>query len=977
MTRSILLLIIAFLVTADGTHAQFSALETKDLRVVYYSDLHAYVLPHLTRCFENSIRFHEKLFSYSPWEKITVLLEDFDDYGYAGATSIPFNYLRLGIEPYKYDYETSPTNERFNWVMNHELLHIVASDKAAGSDGFFRGVFAGKVAPTSEEPLSMFYSYLTTPRKYAPRWYHEGAAVFMETWMSGGIGRALGGWDEMVFRAMTRDKAPMYDIVGLESEGTTIDFQVGANSYLYGTRFISYAALKHGPEKVISWISRTDEGSAGFAGRFNEVFGVSLEEEWQNWISWERAFQSSNIDSIRQYPVTRGRRVSASALGSVSRAFFDSSTGLVYAAINYPGQVAHIASINLKTGAMDKLCNVQTPALYYVCSLAFDPDSKTLFYTSSNSKDWRSLWSVDCATGSRRVLLHEARIGDLVFSRSDKVIWGVRHNAGISTIVRIPPPYDSWYTVLSLDYGKDIFDLDVSPDGRYLTGSYAEINGRQSLIRMQVDRLVDGSPEFETLLAFDNNTSPESFTFSRDGRSLYGTSYYTGVSNIMRADPATKQFTVLTNAESGYFRPIQISSDSLLAFEYTGQGFVPTVLPIRPIEDVSAITYLGQNIVDAYPVVRQWKIGSPALINPDSLITSNGPYSSIGSLSLQSIYPVVQGYKDYAAAGVRLNVLDPLQLSDVTASVSFAPSPGVPAAERLHSTLSAEFSSWTVAASYNNADFYDLFGPTKTSRKGYSLSVKYGGYLLYDRPQMLKYTLTAAGYAGLDRLPDYQNIASSFDQFYTLNAKLSYENLRRSLGAVEMEEGVTAQLISYATLVLGNAYPQVVGAVDIGGLLPLDHSSVWLRLAGGNGFGDRGSSFNDLYFGGFGNNWVDHRNEKRYREIFSFPGVELNAIGGSNFGKAAVEWTLPPIRFRHAGFGELYCSWARVALFTGIIGTDLDRTGGARVFDAGAQIDFRLSIFWRLESTLSFGCAAAVERGQRATREFMVSLKIL
>ena len=38
----------------------------------------------------------------------------------------------------------------------------------------------------------MLWFYLTTPREAAPRWYHEGLAVFLETWMGGGIGRAQG-----------------------------------------------------------------------------------------------------------------------------------------------------------------------------------------------------------------------------------------------------------------------------------------------------------------------------------------------------------------------------------------------------------------------------------------------------------------------------------------------------------------------------------------------------------------------------------------------------------------------------------------------------------------------------------------------------------------------------------------------------------------------------------------------------------------
>ena len=76
--------------------------------------------------------------------------------------------------------------------------------------------------------------------------------------MGGGLGRALGGYDEMVFRAMVRDNRYMYDVVGLESEGTSADFQVGANSYLYGTRFMNYLARQYGPDKLTSWIVRTE-----------------------------------------------------------------------------------------------------------------------------------------------------------------------------------------------------------------------------------------------------------------------------------------------------------------------------------------------------------------------------------------------------------------------------------------------------------------------------------------------------------------------------------------------------------------------------------------------------------------------------------------------------------------------------------------------------------------------------------------------
>ena len=81
----------------------------------------------------------------------------------------------------------------------------------------------------------------------------------------------MGGYDEMVFRTKVRDGSHIYDMVGLESEGKAIDFQVGVNSYLYGTRFMSYMANSHGPEKLIEWVTRKPGSEPHFISQFKLV----------------------------------------------------------------------------------------------------------------------------------------------------------------------------------------------------------------------------------------------------------------------------------------------------------------------------------------------------------------------------------------------------------------------------------------------------------------------------------------------------------------------------------------------------------------------------------------------------------------------------------------------------------------------------------------------------------------------------------
>jgi len=963
--------------SVDNNYYLYS-FETKDLRLLYFKQ-HEVVVPHVVQRFEEAFQFHSKLFEYTPSEKVTVLLQDWGDYASGGANTVPFNFIGIGIAPFNYAYETMPPLERMRMMMNHELVHIVTMDKASPSDKFFRSLFLGKVAPIAESPPSMLYAYLTSPRWNSPRWFIESIAVFLETWMGGGLGRALGAYDEMVFRTMVRDSAFFYDVVGLESEGTKVDFQVGANSYLYGTRFVSYLALLYGPEKLIDWFKQTERSKSNFSSEFERLFGVPLDTEWSRWIQWEHQWQKANLDSVRLHPITRYRPVTHEALGSVSRAFYDLSAGNLYVAINYPGQVPHIAAIDVRTGSISKLHDVRGGALFYVTSLAYDPSTRTLFYSTDNNH-WRDLYALDLSTGRSRMLLKDLRTGDLAFNQKDKSIWGVRHLSGYSTIIRIPYPYNDWKSVYTWDFGKDMFDIDVSPDGSMVTGALSLIDGRQLLIKMDMENLLKGDDSYKVLFDFENST-PANFVFSPDGRFLFGNSYFSGVSNVVRYSFEKDAMEWISNAESGFFRPVQVSRDSLTVFHYTGKGFVPVMIANEPVDSVHRIRYLGDQVVKQHPLVRSWNLlPSPrkTAAYVDSIKTYEGGYRPISGFRFASAYPIVEGYKNFAAYGLRFNLQDPIFLHRMDLTASYTPNQVLPASERFHAVFNYRFWQWKIGGTYNGADFYDLFGPTKLSRKGYSLTLENKDYLVFDEPETMDYRIGLGAYWGLERLPAYQNIPTSFDRFLSLNARLNYKNTIKSLGAVEDEKGTQWQVASHTNYVNGKFIPRLHANFDYGTLLPINHSSLWLRGSAGYSFGKREEPFANFYFGGFGNNWVDHAEIWRYREEYSFPGVELNGIGGINYAKAMLEWDLPPLRFRRFGIPSFYSNWSRLVLFSSAIVTGFDGQAHRRsLANAGGQVDFRLVIFSSLESTFSLGYAVAFERDQRFSKEFMISLKIL
>jgi hypothetical protein len=142
--------------------------------------------------------------------------------------------------------------------------------------------------------------------------------------------------------------------------------------------------------------------------------------------------------------------------------------------------------------------------------------------------------------------------------------------------------------------------------------------------------------------------------------------------------------------------------------------------------------------------------------------------------------------------------------------------------------------------------------------------------------------------------------------------------------------------------------------------------------------GDRNDPFANFFFGGFGNNWVDYRAIRQFRNTQSLPGLEINEVGGANYGRAQVEWMLPPLRFRRVGIPSFYLRWADLSLFATGLMTDVDEAAVRRTIGSvGAQLDFRFVTLSHLNSTLSIGFAVAGERGLPVNTAWMFSFKIM
>ena len=94
--------------------------------------------------------------------------------------------------------------------------------------------------------------------------------MFLDTWMAGGLGRAQGPFDEMVFRSMVIDGSRFADPLGLASELTKTDFQVEANSSL--RRALHEPPGLHPRSRIADSLDVADERLEGYyASAFKQV----------------------------------------------------------------------------------------------------------------------------------------------------------------------------------------------------------------------------------------------------------------------------------------------------------------------------------------------------------------------------------------------------------------------------------------------------------------------------------------------------------------------------------------------------------------------------------------------------------------------------------------------------------------------------------------------------------------------------------
>ena len=156
------------------------------------------------------------------------------------------------------------------------------------------------------------------------------------------------------------------------------------------------------------------------------------------------------------------------------------------------------------------------------------------------------------------------------------------------------------------------------------------------------------------------------------------------------------------------------------------------------------------------------------------------------------------------------------------------------------------------------------------------------------------------------------------------------------------------------------------------------NTSLWIRSAFGQSFGNENSVFGNDYFGGFRNNYIDHKFPFQFREINAMPGAEIDEIVAHSYAKVTSELNFKPIRFKEIGFIPLYPTYAQLILFSTDLLTNL-WTGGTNCnyVNVGAQLNVEIVLFSYLNTTWSVGYAYLFPQTGNSKGAWMFSVKLL
>ena len=339
---------------------------------------------------------------------------------------------------------------------------------------------------------------------------------------------------------------------------------------------------------------------------------MPLEQAWQDWIAFEHEFQRSNLAEVREHPITPYRTLAARPVGiDLADVLRRGDRHALRRASAILASSSTSARSTPATAALRRLADIKRAMLYSVTSFAFDPESGTAFYTNDNLA-LRDLMAVDVRTGESRMLLEDARIGEIAFNPADRSLLrrratpragGARAHSATRT--------REWYAFHVFPYGVGALRPRHLARRQAAVGVGERGQRRPVPARVGARQVLAGDDEPDVASSASGSRCPRASSSRRTG----ATCTAAATTPACRTSSATRSRRVMsrrcrTPSRTSSAR-CRSADGRLLVLVYTADGLRSgDHRSRRRSKDVSAIRFLGAELAKKHPVVKKWQVRS-------------------------------------------------------------------------------------------------------------------------------------------------------------------------------------------------------------------------------------------------------------------------------------------------------------------------------------------------------------------------------
>lgn len=549
----------------------------------------------------------------APLKKTELVLVDDYDYSNGWATALPFNQIRLYVNPPENVDSLEHMDDWLHGLILHEYVHILHLDMGAGVTQFGRRIFGR---------LPWLF-----PHQFTPSLFKEGLAVYLETDKEQGYGRLDGSYLPMQMRA----ELLSHDGDDLNRAVIPLRDWPSAKPYLYGAYFWSFVSDRYGEEKIRKYLHAYSHQIIPyfFQNRVaKSVFGKDFEALWAEYLIWlkikieipEHTNESNALPTLANSQQVTA--ISSAGLWQVEANGEDRATILLWQTQPQPQQpqkltFTHTKNVSFMDAGVDGTLAV----------------SRLIPYASGQAFNDVFLWHKD--KGWQR-LTYKQRFAKVRWL-DDETLIASRKVLGGSEIWQIDRQ-GRMHKLWQGEQGESLGSFALHPSGTSLVASIKRPQGGWNLeifnLQTQIWQPLTATKSIEH--------QPE---FLSDGRLLFSADY-NDVFNIYLLDPNSGQLQQLTQTATGAFKP-HLINDQLYFQEYSSDGFQLSQQPLTVYAESNLQAFVGQYSYQPLPQSTQ--------------VTAAKPYSAWPSVLPKYWFPFIEFDESSSLVGVSTDGSDSLK----------------------------------------------------------------------------------------------------------------------------------------------------------------------------------------------------------------------------------------------------------------------------------------------------------------------------